>query len=83
MTVPNAWHHSERVYLQATDGDMVLVQYVERQPVSTKFYDRENEYVYAIRKPVVPWAWLPRSEVTTDADVRELDRAVMAIWNAT
>lgn len=70
MTTANGWHHHERVYIQARFGDMVLVQYVKRQPI--KWRDSHR-----LDRPVLPWAWLPREDVMHDD---ELDDELMRVW---
>lgn len=69
----NAWHHHERVHIQAVSGDMVLVQYVRRNKILNRQFEREGgEVKYVSGGRIYPWAWLPIDDVLTDRDLDAL-----------
>jgi hypothetical protein len=78
VNTPNAWHHLERVYLQARFEKQVLVQYVEREMVPRKrMPDNEWDGPTVIRQPVHQWAWVAGDDVLP---FTEFDDAMMAVW---
>lgn len=76
MNKPNAWHHAERVYLQATSGDLSLVQYVTHPRLKGQWKRGEDGKLF-YRPPVTRWEWVPNEDVMPFSD---LDDALLRVW---
>jgi hypothetical protein len=78
VTKPNAWHHLERVYIQGRHEDLVLVQYVEREPVNGATVGSTRDGgLYEYRSTIPQWAWVADEDVLP---FTEFDDAMMAVW---
>lgn len=62
------WHGCERVIVQARCDGWLLVQYPTRCRIGARTLIDSETGITTRRGAVVPWAWVPETEIDLDSD---------------